>query len=117
MMDVALVVVSILLAALITFSAALKLTHRPKVVESYRTAGVPETWLNVLAALLLLAAAGLLVGIWWPAAGFAAAVGLVAYFLLAVGFHIRANDTAHVATPAVLTGVAAAVVALHVLSF
>jgi DoxX-like family len=113
-MDVALIVVSGLLAVLITFSAALKLTHRPKVVESYRTAGVPESWLNGLAALLLVAAAGLVVGIWWPIAGIAAAVGLVVYFVLAVGFHIRANDTAHVITPAILSGVAAAVVALHV---
>jgi DoxX-like family len=113
-MDVALVVVSILLAVLIAFSAALKLTHRPKVVESYRTAGVPETWLNWLAALLLAAAGGLVVGIWWPIAGIAAAGGLVVYFVLAVGFHIHANDTAHVVTPAVLAGVAASVVALHI---
>jgi DoxX-like family len=113
-MDVALVVVSMVLAALITFSAALKLTHRPKVVDSYRKAGVPETWLNSLAALLLLAAAGLVVGVWWPIAGIAAAGGLVAYFVLAVGFHIRASDTAHAVTPAVLAGTAAAVVALHV---
>jgi DoxX-like family len=113
-MDLALVVVSILLAVLITFSAALKLTHKPKVVESYRTAGVSEAWLNGLAALLLAAAAGLVVGIWWPVAGFVAAAGLVVYFVLAVGFHIRANDTAHMITPAVLAGVAAAVVALQV---
>jgi DoxX-like family len=113
-MYVALVVVSVLLAALITFSAALKLTHRPNVVESYRTAGVPETWLNGLAALLLAAAAGLVIGIWWPIAGIAAAAGLVAYFVLAVVFHIRSKDTAHMFTPAVLSVVAAAVVALHV---
>jgi hypothetical protein len=113
-MDVALVVVSILLAILITFSAALKLTHRPKVVEGYRTAGVPESWLNGLAALLLAAAAGLIVGLWWPPGGIAAAVGLVVYFVLAVGFHIRAQDTAHMLTPVVLAFVAAAVLALHV---
>ena len=113
-MDVALIVVSSLLAALVSFSAALKLSHRPGVVESYRTAGVPESWLNGLAALLLVAAVGLVVGIWWPIAGLAAAGGLVIYFLLAVGFHIRANDTAHVITPAVLAGVAVVVVALQV---
>jgi hypothetical protein len=113
-MDVALIVVSILLAALITFSAALKLTHRPAVVESYRKAGVPETWLNGLAALLLAAAAGLIGGLWWPIAGIAAAAGLVGYFALAVGFHIRADDTAHMITPSVLAGIAAAAVALHV---
>lgn len=107
-------IVSILLAALIAFSAALKLTHRPKVVASYRTAGVPETWLNRLATLLLTAAVGLVVGIWWPIAGLAAAAGLVAYFVFAVGFHIRANDTAHAVTPIVLAGISAAVILLQV---
>jgi DoxX-like family len=113
-MDIAAVVVSAVLATLIAFSAAMKLTHRPAVVESYREAGVPESWLNGLAALLLLAAAGLVVGIWWPIAGIAASIGLVAYFVLAVGFHVRANDTAHVVTPAVLVVLAAAAVVLGV---
>ena len=115
-MDVALIVVSSLLAVLIACSAAVKLTHRPKVVESYRTAGVPETWLNGLAALLLVAATGLIVGIWWHVAGLAAAAGLVVYFAVAVAFHIRSKDTAHMITPAVLAGVAAAVLALQVVS-
>ena len=113
-MDVALIVVSSLLGRPLTVSAALKLTHRRKVVEGYRIAGVPETWLNGLAALLLAAAAGLIVGLWWPIASIAAAVGLVVYFVLAVGFHIRAKDTAHAITPAVLACVAAAVLALHI---
>ena len=113
-MDLALVVVSILLAVLLAASAAWKLSHTRKVVESYRTAGVPESWLNGLAALLLAAAAGLVVGLWWPIAGVAATVGLIVYFVLAVGFHVRAKDTAHAITPAVLAGVAAAALALHI---
>lgn len=116
-MAIALVVVSILLAALLTASAAFKLSHSQKAVEGYRIAGVPESWLNGLAAVLLVAAAGLIVGIWWPLAGIAAAAGLVAYFVLAVGFHVRAKDTAHIITPAVLAGVAAAVLALQFAAF
>jgi DoxX-like family len=112
-MRVTLIVVSIVLTTLLVLSAAWKLSHRPSAVESYRKAGVPESWLNPLAAVLLLAAAGLMVGLWWPLAGIAAAAGLVVYFLLAIGFHIRANDTAHSVTPSVLAGVALAVVALH----
>lgn len=112
-MHVALMVVSILLAALLTASAAMKLTHRPAVVEGYRKAGVPESWLNGLAALLLVAAAGLVVGLWWNVVGIAAAVGLVAYFVGAVGFHIRANDTVHVITPAILAALSVAVVPLQ----
>lgn len=115
-MSLALNVLSILLAVVITFSAALKLTHRPAVVDSYRKAGVPERWLNPLAAVLLAAAAGLIGGLWWPIAGIAAAAGLVVYFALAVGFHIRSHDTAHVATPAVLAVAAAATLVLHAVS-
>jgi hypothetical protein len=113
-MFIASVVVSGLLAAALCYSAARKLTHRPEVVDSYRRAGVPEGWLNGLAALLFLAAAGLVVGLWWPPAGIVAAAGLVAYFVLAVGFHVRAKDTAHLATPAVLMLLSAAALALHV---
>jgi len=115
-MRIAVVVISIVLAALLTASAAMKLSHRPAAVEGYRKAGVPESWLNGLAAVLLVAAAGLIVGLWWPIAGIAAAVGLVIYFVLAVGFHVRASDTAHAATPAVLACVAVALAALHVVT-
>ena len=114
-MDAPLIVVSSLLASVVTFSAASKLTHRPAVVESYRGAGVPESWLNGLAALLIAGALGLIAGIFWPMAGLAAAGGLAIYFLVAIGFHIRANDTRHAITPAVLAGVAVAVVALQVI--
>ena len=67
-MRTTLVVISMVVAALLAGSAALKLSHRPAAVESYRKAGVPESWLNGLASLLLLAAAGLVVGLWWPIA-------------------------------------------------
>jgi DoxX-like family len=113
-MDTASIVVSSLLAALISYSAILKLTHRPKVVEDYRRAGVPESWLNPLAALLLAAAAGLVVGLWWRIAGIAAAAGLIAYFALAVGFHVKANDTKHAVTPIVLMLLAVATVVIRV---
>jgi hypothetical protein len=111
-MAVAPIVISSLLAVLISYSAVLKLTHRPTVMEDYRRAGVPEPWLNWLAALLLTAAVGLAVGNWWPLAGVAAAAGLVAYFALAVGFHIRAKDTKNAATPAVLMLLAVAALGL-----
>ena len=107
------IVVSSLLAALISYSAVLKLTHRPKVVEDYRRAGVPERWLNWLAALLLTAAAALVVGHWWALAGIVSAGGLIAYFALAVAFHLRAKDTTNAVTPVVLTVLAAAAVGLR----
>jgi uncharacterized membrane protein YbjE (DUF340 family) len=115
-MLIASVIVSALVAALICYSAALKLTHRPNIVESYGRAGVPESWLNGLAVLLFAAAAGLLGGQWWPPAGILAAAGLIAYFALAVGFHLRANDAANLATPVVLMLLSVAALALRVAS-
>jgi DoxX-like family len=107
------IVVSSLLAALISYSAVLKLTHRPKVVEDYRRAGVPERWLNWLAALLLASAAALVVGHWWALAGLVSASGLIAYFALAVAFHVRAKDTANAVMPVVLMVLAAAALGLR----
>jgi DoxX-like family len=95
-------IVSLLLAALLAFSAIRKLSHRPEVVATYTRVGVPEDKLDYLALILLAGAAGLVVGLLWGPLGIAAAVGLVVYFLLAIGAHIRAGDTAHVATPAVI---------------
>lgn len=98
-MDTAAGVASVLLAALIAAAAIRKLTHHPRVVESYRRAGVPERMLNYLAAILLVGAAGLVAGIWWTPIGIAAAIGVVGYFAGAVVSHIRAGDARRLPTP------------------
>jgi hypothetical protein len=113
-MVVATSVVSVLLAALLVVAAARKLGHRPAVVATYRRVGVPEKRLNQLAALLLAGAAGLVAGLWWKPAGIAAAAALIAYFLLAIGAHVRAHDVANVAMPALYLALSAAALALHV---
>lgn len=107
------VAVSSVLAALLVFTAVLKLGHREAVVASYRRVGVPENWLNALAVVLLVGAAGLIVGLWWPPAGVAAAIGLVCYFLLAVAAHIRAKDARNLLTPLVYLALATAALVLH----
>jgi hypothetical protein len=113
-MVVAWVIVSGVLAAMVGVSALRKLTHRDVVVETYARAGVPESWLNRLAAVLLVASAALIIGTWWAPLGVAASAGLLAYFLLAVGFHVRAKDVAHVMTPLVLVVLAAAALILRI---
>lgn len=99
-MDVAAAISSLLLAALLVLTATRKLSHRPAVVAAYRRVGVPEDRLNVLAALLLAGAAGLVLGLWWKPAGVAAATALVAYFVLAIGAHARARDHGNALMPA-----------------
>lgn len=113
-MFVAAVIVSILLAAAVAFAAARKLSHAPGVVASYARAGVPESRLNQLAAVLFAGTAGLLVGLWWAPLGVGAAVGLLCYFLVAVAFHIRAGDLANLPTPVALAAVAAVATVLRV---
>jgi hypothetical protein len=113
-MDVAVAVVSVLLAALLVLSAVRKLGHDPAVVATYRRVGVPEKRLNPLAVLLLAGAAGLVVGLWWEPVGIAAAAALVAYFVLAVGAHLRTRDTANAPMPALYLALSAAALILHV---
>jgi len=113
--EVALYVVTALLAGLLTFSAALKLSGKPAVIESYARVGVDRRRLPLLAAVLLAGAGGLLVGLWWAPLGTTAAGALVVYFALALVAHARHGDMSHAATPAVLLVLAAVDVALFTL--
>jgi hypothetical protein len=115
-MFLATVIVSLLLAAAALFAAARKLTHRKEVVESYLRAGVPEDRLNLLAAVLIAGAAGLVAGLFWAPLGVAAAGAFTVYFAAAVAFHARAGDLENAATPLALSLAAAAAAALRVLS-
>jgi hypothetical protein len=109
---VAAAVVSLLLAALLAFSAVRKLSHGPDVVASYARAGVPEDRLNLLAGVLLAGAAGLAVGLFWTPLGIATAAALVVYFLVAMTFHVRAGDAEHLPTPLVMWLLAAGALVL-----
>jgi len=105
--------VSALLASLLAFAAIRKLSHRPEVVSEYARAGVPERWLDRLAALLLAGAGALLLGLVWRPLGIAGAAALVAYFAAAIGFHLRAGDARNAPTPAAMAALAAAVLVLQ----
>ena len=114
-MSVATSIVSILLAALLMMSAAIKLTRREPYVQGYLEVGVPEDRLNQLATLLLAGACGLLLGLAWAPIGVAAAAALVSYFAVAVVFHVRADDAENLPVPVAMALLAAAVLALHII--
>ncbi len=95
-------IVSVLLAVLLAFTALRKLSHRPEVVETYTRVGVPEDRLDQLAWILLAGASGLIAGLLWPPIGVAAGIGLVVYFLLAIAAHVRANDARNLVAPVVM---------------
>lgn len=113
-MSAATVVVSALLALLMSYAAVRKLSHRPDVVASYARVGVPEEKLNLLAMTLLAAASGLLVGLAWAPIGVATASAVVVYFLVAIAAHIRSGDLEHLPTPIAMELLAAGAIALRV---
>jgi DoxX-like family len=77
--------------------------------------GVPRAWLPYLAALKAAGAAGLLLGLLGiRPLGIAAAVGLVLFFLGALGAHLRARVFHNLAFPAAFLALAAASLALAV---
>lgn len=63
--------------------------------------GCTPTQMKVIPAVKFLAVAGLIVGLWVPALGVAACLGMILYLGVAVGFHARANDTVVQYLPAV----------------
>jgi hypothetical protein len=113
-MTVALIALASLLALAAVVSAAGKLGRVPGVVENMHAVGVGDGQMRVLAGLEILGAAGLLVGIWVPVIGVAAAACLALYFLGAVIATVRAARPAkEVAPPALLMVLAIATTALE----
>ncbi|RYJ24739.1 integral membrane protein [Streptomyces sp. L-9-10] len=93
-MFIAYAVVGILLAVALTGSAVGTFTRQEKIVGSMLGLGVPESWLPRLATLKAAGAVGLVVGLWVPLLGAAAAIGVVLYFIGAAVTHLRAKDYA-----------------------
>ncbi|HVV08877.1 DoxX family protein [Amycolatopsis sp.] len=105
------IIVGALLAAVLLSSAAAKLTKAEMVVDSLTGIGVSLKLFPFLAGCEIAGAAGLVAGIWWAPLGIAAAVGVVLYFVGAVGAHLRKRDLQGAQTPAVylIFGIAALV--------
>ncbi len=62
------------------------------VADCFDDVGFPRRLWWIFPVIKLAAAAGLLLGLWVPYLALAADVGLVVFFLLAVGAHVRARD-------------------------
>jgi hypothetical protein len=111
------VIVSVAAAVIATVSAIGKLTRHEQVVASiHEVVGVPLERLPLLAALELAGAVGLIIGIWVPPIGIAAAAGLVAYFVGAMIAHLRVGDTKGMFGPVVPLLVSIAALVLRILS-
>jgi DoxX-like family len=110
-------VIAVVLALLLLVSAATKLARRPeRLVEGFVDLGVPLWGLPLLAACEIAGAVGLVLGLWYPPLGIAAAIGVVLYFVGAIGAHLRKNDFKGLPSPGVLLAVGAAALVLRVIS-
>jgi hypothetical protein len=109
------VVISALLAAVLVASAHGKLTKNATQMTTLGKVGVPENKVWLLAMAELAGAVGLVVGLFWSPLGILAAAGVIAYFVGAVGAHLRKGDR-QIAPPAVLMLVAVAALIFRAVS-
>lgn len=91
-MFIAVCVVSGLLAAALLLSGRGKLVKDPQQMKTMATVGFPEDRLWLLAAAEVAGTVGLVAGLFWWPVGVAAAIGVVLYFLGAIGAHLRVRD-------------------------
>ncbi|MFC0003475.1 DoxX family protein [Micromonospora siamensis] len=111
-MSTAYTVVTVVAALWVGFSAFSLLRGAPWVVDSLAAYGVPRPWWPWLGAAKAAGALGLLVGLFVPAIGVLAGVGLVLYFLGAVVTVVRAHSYAHIPYPLLYLAPVVAVLAL-----
>jgi hypothetical protein len=90
-MSIATTAVVIVLAVVLVLTSYATLAGLPAVRRGIVEVGFPPSYLWLLGVAQLAGAFGLIVGLWWPPLGIAAAVCLVLYFLGAVGAHVRAG--------------------------
>ena len=96
------VIVTALLAALFGFASLIKVVGLRQSLAIRDHLGVkPGQW-RLVGLLELAGVAGVLVGLFWPPIGIAAAVGLALLVLGAIVFHVRASDSVADTAPAVI---------------
>jgi DoxX-like family len=92
-MQSAYLIVTMIAIAFDGFSGVAALVHFAPIIPPMQRAGVPVSWLTFpIGTLKTLGTVGLVVGLWIPAIGLAAAAGLTVFFICAVYTHVLAND-------------------------
>jgi uncharacterized membrane protein YphA (DoxX/SURF4 family) len=117
-MSIAYLVISILLAVILTLSGIGKIRRDPYIVQSiHEVVGIPLKYFPVLAACEFAGALGVVLGIGWPCLGEAAGIGLVIYFVVATMSHVRVGDVKGIGPAAFMLVIAAAALALRILTY
>lgn len=115
-LETGLLVTTVLCVVANGFEVAAKTVKAQFVVQNSGEVGVAPRWLPYLAAIEGAGVGGLVIGLAGVRPlGLAAAIGLVAFFISAVGAHIRSNVLHNIAFPAVFLALAAGSVAYFAL--
>jgi hypothetical protein len=85
-------VITIIAALAYSYAACLNFVGVESVKVVAATVRVSQRWMIPFGMLLASGAVGLLIGLAVPALGTAAAIGLLVYFICALGAHIRVRD-------------------------
>jgi DoxX-like family len=97
-MHIAFIVLSVVTAIFpCLLPAYSKITGDEKLRQGAEAFGMPFARLRLIAIPELAAAAGLLIGIWWPPLGIAAAVGMALLLIGAIALHVQHRDKAPLA--------------------
>ncbi|MGH7918632.1 MAG: DoxX family protein [Candidatus Dormibacteraceae bacterium] len=112
-MSIAYVVVTILAAAWVGYSAAAVVFRAKWVTQALTEYGVPDSWRPWLATAKTAGAAGLLAGLFVPVIGIAAAIGLLVYFAGALVTVLRARYFSHIPYPLLFLAPVVASLVLH----
>ena len=116
-MHAAYLAITLVFAFIVTYSGIGKIRKHPLQVKTiHETVGVPLNYFPMLAACEFAGAFGLVVGIWVTSIGVAAAIGLVLYFVGAVVSHLRVGDVKGIGSAAFMLALAAAALALRIVT-
>ncbi|MDX6742659.1 DoxX family protein [Actinocorallia sp. A-T 12471] len=85
-------ILTALMSAVLLPSAAAKFLRPKHLMNQMTTLDLPLAMLPFLGTAQIAGAAGLILGLWYPPLGIAAAVALTLYFLGAVTTHARVHD-------------------------
>lgn len=113
-LHIAALVLEGLMGAFTAFAAYSLITGKPASVAKTREALRYPSWFWLLAKIVAtIGAVGLFAGVVYPAVGAAAALWMVAYFIVATGAHVVRKDMVNVGMPIAFLVLAAGLVALR----
>jgi len=98
------------------YAAVVDILQTDRAVANAVRVGASRAWLRPLGVVKAAGAAGLLVGFAVPAIGVAAAVGLVLYFICAVGAHLRVRWYSTIVIPTVFLLLAAGALVMRLVT-